>query len=400
MDFFEELKQRGLVYQATPNIENFFKRKGTLYLGFDPTSDGLHLGNFLGLTFLKRFLLNDFKVIVILGGGTARIGDPSGKIKERPILPLKILEKNKRQIRKEIKKFLKFPSSKIKIIDNSLWLNKINLLDFLRDIGKLVSINSMLDLEVVKNRIQAQEFMSFAEFTYQLLQAYDFLILFQKYNCELQIGGSDQWGNIIQGVELIKKKLNKEAYGLVYPLLLDPKTGRKFGKTESGETLWLNSSKTHPFKIYQFLINVEDELAKKYFYYFSFRSLEEIENLVEKAEMKKEERLIQKELAKEIITLLHGEKAYQEVIKISQILFEKNLEEIEEEEIEKIKTAIPFIKTSKNYDLEEVLVNLGLSKSKAEARNLIKNKAIQIKETKKYLLIRKGKKYFGLVAIN
>lgn len=400
MKLIEELRKRDLIFNATPNIEKFFEKKGTLYMGIDPTSNGLHLGNFLGLSLLKRFLLNDFKVIIILGGGTAKIGDPSGKIKERPILPLKTLEKNKKQIIEEIKNFLNFPASKLKIIDNSLWLDKLSLMNFLRDVGKFISINSMLDLEVVKNRIETQEFMSFAEFSYQLLQAYDFLVLYQKYKCELQIGGSDQWGNIIQGIELIKKKLNKEAYGLVYPLLVDPKTGRKFGKTESGETLWLNLKKTHPFKIYQFIINTDDEMAKKMLFYFSFKTLNEIENLIKESERKKEERLIQKELAKEIILTLHGDKVYKITEQISHILFEKKFEEINEREIKIIKPALPFLKVNKNYNLDEILVSLGLSESKSEAKNLIKNKVIQIREIKNYLLIKKGKKHFGLVEIN
>lgn len=400
MKLIEELRKRDLIFNATPNIEKFFEKKGTLYMGIDPTSNGLHLGNFLGLSLLKRFLLNGFKVIIILGGGTAKIGDPSGKIKERPILPLKTLEKNKKQIIEEIKNFLNFPASKLKIIDNSLWLDKLSLMNFLRDVGKFISINSMLDLEVVKNRIETREFMSFAEFSYQLLQAYDFLVLYQKYKCELQIGGSDQWGNIIQGIELIKKKLNKEAYGLVYPLLVDPKTGRKFGKTESGETLWLNLKKTHPFKIYQFIINTDDEMAKKMLFYFSFKTLDEIENLIKESERKKEERLIQKELAKEIILTLHGDEVYKMTVQISHILFEKKFEEINEREIKIIKPALPFLKVNKNYNLDEILVSLGLSESKSEAKNLIKNKAIQIREIKNYLLIKKGKKHFGLVEIN
>jgi tyrosyl-tRNA synthetase len=276
MEFFEELKKRGLVYQATPGIEEFFKKKGTLYLGFDLTSDSLHLGNYLGLSLLKRFYLQGFKIIVILGGGTSKIGDPSGKISERPILPLKVLEKNKKNIKKQIEKFITIDGKKVKLIDNSEWFDDLKLMEFLRDIGKFVSINSMLDLETVKERINKQEMMSFSEFTYQLLQAYDFFVLFKKYNCELQIGGSDQWGNIVQGIELIRKKLGKKAYGLVYPLLVDPKTGRKFGKTEAGETLWLDPKKLHTFRMYQFLINLDDELAKNLLYYFSFKTIEEI----------------------------------------------------------------------------------------------------------------------------
>jgi tyrosyl-tRNA synthetase len=395
MDFLEELKKRGLIYQATPDIEEFFKRKGTLYLGIDPTSDSLHLGHYLGLSLLKRFYLHGFKIIVILGGGTAKIGDPSGKVKERPILPLEVLEKNKKSLKKQIKKFISIDGKKVKLIDNSVWLDNLKLMEFLRDVGKLVSINSMLDLETVRQRLSSQESMSFAEFTYQLLQAYDFFILFKKYGCELQIGGSDQWGNIIQGVELIRKKLNKKAYGLVYPLLIDPKTGRKFGKTEAGETLWLDPKKLHPFRIYQFLINLDDEFSKNLLYYFSFKSLEEIEKIIEEGEKKKEERKVQKALAEEVILNLYGKKVLDEVLKITEILFEKNFEEISLEEIKILKNAISTIKIKEKLPLEEILVQLNLAKSKSEARNLISS--VKTLEKGRFILIKKGKKDFALV---
>jgi len=395
MDFLEELKKRGLIYQATPDIEEFFKRKGTLYLGIDPTSDSLHLGHYLGLSLLKRFYLHGFKIIVILGGGTAKIGDPSGKVKERPILPLEVLEKNKISLKKQIKKFIPIDGKKVKLIDNAKWLDNLKLMEFLRDVGKMVSINSMLDLETVRQRLSSQESMSFAEFTYQLLQAYDFFVLFKKYGCELQIGGSDQWGNIVQGIELIRKKLNKKAYGLVYPLLIDPKTGRKFGKTEAGETLWLDPKKLHPFIIYQFLINLDDEFSKNLLYYFSFKSLEEIEKIIEEGEKKKEERKIQKTLAEEVIFNLYGKKVLDEVLKITKILFEKNFEEISLEDIKLLKNAIPRVKIKEKLPLEEILVQLNLAKSKSEARNLISS--VKTLEKGKFILIKKGKKDFGLV---
>ena len=395
MSFFEELKKRGLIYQATPDIEEFFKKKGALYLGIDPTSDSLHLGHYLGLSLLKRFYLHGFKIIIILGGGTAKIGDPSGKVKERPILPLNVLEKNKKNIRKQIERFFPIDNKKVKLIDNALWLDNLKLMEFLRDVGKIMSINSMLDLETVRQRLSAQEMMSFSEFTYQLLQAYDFFILFKKYGCELQIGGSDQWGNIVQGIELIRKKTGKKAYGLVYPLLIDPKTGRKFGKTEEGETLWLDAKKLHPFRIYQFLINLEDNFAENLLFYFSFKSLEEIEKIINEAKEKKEERIIQKSLAEEIILNLYGKKVLDEVLKITKILFEKNFEEIEIKEIKFLKNAIPTIKLKEKLGVEEILVKLNLAKSKSEARNLISN--VKTLEKGRYLLIKKGKKDFGLV---
>jgi tyrosyl-tRNA synthetase len=395
MEFFEELKKRGLVYQAIPGIEDFFKKKGILYFGADLTSDSLHLGQYLALSLLKRFYLQGFKIIVILGRGTSKIGDPSGKISERPILPLKVLEKNKRSIKKQIAKFISIDGKKVKLIDNSEWLDNLKLMEFLRDIGKVVSINSMLDLETVKERINKQEMMSFAEFTYQLLQAYDFFVLFKNYSCKLQIGGSDQWGNIVQGIELIRKKLGKKAYGLVYPLLIDPKTGRKFGKTETGGTLWLDPKKFHPFKMYQFLINLDDELAKSLLYYFSFKSIEEIEKIIEEGKRKREERIIQKNLGEEIVSNLYGKRVLNEVLEITKILFEKNFEEINPEEIKILKDAIQTIKLKEKLPLGEILVQLNLVKSKSEARNLISS--VKILRKGKFLLIKKGKKDFGLV---
>lgn len=395
MDLLTELKERNLIYQTTPNIENFFKKKGTLYLGIDPTADSLHLGHYLGLSLLKRFYLNGFKIILILGGGTAKIGDPSGKTKERPILPLKVLEENKKKIKKQIEKFLPPKDKRVKLIDNSQWLDNLKLMEFLRDIGKFVSINSMLDLEVVRTRIENQEMMSFAEFTYQLLQAYDFYVLFEKYKCELQIGGSDQWGNIIQGIDLIRKKTGKDAYGLVYPLLVDPKTGKKFGKTESGETLWLDPKKLHPFRLYQFLINLEDEFAKNLLYFYSFKDLEEIRKIIAEGEKNKEKRIIQKKLAEEIIVSLYDEKTLKQVLKITKILFEEDLEKIKLQEIKLLKNAIPTKKLEKNLPLEEILVELNLAKSKSEAKNIL-NSVKTIKKNN-YLLIKKGKKDFGLI---
>jgi len=395
MELLEDLKKRKLIYQFTPGIEEFFKKKGILYFGIDPTAESLHLGHYLSISFLKRFYLNGHKIIIVLGGGTSKIGDPSGKIKERPILPLKVLNKNKKNLKKQIKKFFPLNEKKIKLIDNSQWLDNLKLAEFLREIGKIVSINSMLDLEAVRQRLEHYEFMSFSEFTYQLLQAYDFFILFKKYNCELQVGGSDQWGNIVQGVELIRKKLGKKAYGLVYPLLVDPKTGKKFGKTEEGETLWLDYKKTHPFRIYQFLFNLDDETAKDLLLKFSFKPLRQLEKIIEEGNKKIEERIIQKSLAQELILNIYGKKILDEIIKINKILFEKNFEKISLEEIKKLKHAIFTIKLKDKLSLEEVLVKLNLAKSKSEARNLMSN--VKILEKGKFLLIKKGKKDFGLV---
>ncbi len=399
MSFFEELKQRGLVYSATPGIEKIFERKTTLYLGIDPTADSLHIGHFLGLSLLKRAYESGNRIIIIMGGGTALIGDPSGKEKERPILPQETIERNKKNIKKQIEKFFKIDGERVKIIDNALWLKKISLIEFLRDAGKNVSVNSMLDLEFVRERIKNQRFLSFAEFTYQLLQAYDFYQLFIRENCEVQIGGSDQWGNIIQGVELIKKKTGKQAYGLAFPLITDPATGKKFGKTESGKAIWLDRKKTSPFELYQFLLNTSDELSKKLLFFYSFKPIEEIKRIIKKAEENPEKRITQKTLADELLELVHTKEDLEICQAATHILFEKSFDEISFEDAKKLKKALQPIPAPKEAKEEELLVASQLASSKKQARQLLKQKGVKFKKLNNLLIIKKGKKHFALVEL-
>ena len=396
MGFFDELKKRGLVENSTPKIEKVFEKTTTLYLGIDPTADSLHLGHFLPLSILKRALDAGNKIIIIMGGGTALIGDPSGKEKERPILPKKTIEKNKRKLTKQISKFFTIDNRKVKIIDNANWLENISLIRFLRDIGKISSVNSMLDLEFVRKRIENQEFLSFAEFTYQLLQAYDFYMLFEKYACEVQVGGSDQWGNIIQGIELIKRKTGKTAHGLAFPLIIDPSTGKKFGKTATGKPIWLDKEKTSPFELYQFLINISDELAQKLLYYYSFKTLEEIKTLISKALQSPEARLIQTQLAIELVTLIHGEETAFSCQKASEILFRKNLEKINEKDFKILTKVLKVYPLPQKATLEDVLITTKLASSKKQAKRLIKENAIKTRRILSYILIRKGKKSFAI----
>ena len=397
-NIINELSLRGLIYQATPGIEEVFKKRATCYLGIDLTGDSLHIGHLLGLLTLKR--INNFghRVILLLGGGTTLIGDPSGKEKERPILPAKVIEANKRKIKKQLEKFFEIDGKNVILVDNAVWLKNLSLIEFLRDIGKFVPLNSMLDLEFIKTRLQTQEGISFAEFTYQLLQAYDFLVLFQKYNCDVQIGGSDQLGNIVQGIELIRKKLNQKAYGLVYPLLIDPQTGKKFGKTEAGENIWLDPQKTPPFKFYQFFINVSDDLAPILMKYFSFKSIEEIENLEREWQNDKTSRILQKALAEELIELLYGKKEKENVIKLTKLLFEKKLENLNLTDINFLKKLLPYKKSK--FNLEQNLIDLGLVNSKNEAKRLIEQKGVKYYFLlNKYYLIKKGKNEFGIIEI-
>jgi len=397
-NILEELSFRGLIYQQTPGVEKVFKRKTTCYFGIDPSGDSLHVGHLLGILTLKRIQNFGHRVILLLGGGTALIGDPSGKEKERPILPVEVIEKNKQKIKKQLEKIFKIDNQNVILVDNADWLKNLKLIDFLRDIGKLITVNSMLDLEFIKRRIETKEGISFAEFTYQLLQAYDFLNLFQKYNCEVQIGGSDQLGNIVQGIELIRKRLNQKAYGLVYPLLIDPKTGRKFGKTEAGENIWLDPQKTSAFDFYQFFLNIDDELAPQIFRYFSFKNRKEIEALESEWQKNKEKRILQKALAEELTELLFGKEEKINALRLTEILFEKRPESLTLEDINFLKKYLPYKKDK--FNLEKNLVDLGLAQSKSEAQRLIKQNGVRAYFIiGKFYLIKKGRKEFGLLEI-
>lgn len=397
-NLIEELSLRGLIYQKTPEVERAFKNKTTCYLGIDPSGESLHVGHLLGLLTLKRISSFGHRIIILLGGGTALIGDPAGKEAERPVLPERIIKKNKEKIKRQLKKIFNFDNKNFILTDNAEWLKKLNLISFLRDIGKLITLNSMLDLEFVKRRIETQKGISFAEFTYQLLQAYDFLNLFQKYKCEVQIGGADQLGNIVQGIELIRKKLNKKAYGLVYPLLIDPQTGKKFGKTEEGENIWLDPKKTSVFDFYQFFLNIDDKLIPQIIRYFSFKSLEEIENLENRWLKEKESRILQKELALELVELLFGKKEKMNILKLTKLLFETEPKNLTFNDLKFMKRFLPYKKD--NYDLEKNLIDLKLAKSKSEARELIKQTGVKtFFILNKFYLLRRGKKKFGLIEI-
>lgn len=393
-NFFEDLNQRGLVYQKTEGISKVFDKKTTFYLGIDLTSDSLHLGQLLGLIILKRAIRYGHFPIVLVASGTTMIGDPSGKDKERPILPRETIEKNKKKIATQIKNIL--GTDKFLILDNYDWLKNLKVLEFLREVGKFIPVNTMLEKEAVKSRMQKEEGISFAEFSYQLLQAYDFFYLFKNYNCLVQTGGSDQWGNIVQGIELIRKKTNSQTYGFLFPLLIDPKTGKKFGKTESGKAIWLDRTKTPPFEFYQFFINISDELIPTFIKFFSLKDLKELKELESKWQKNKEQRLLQKELALELTSLVFGTADARQAKKVSEILFEKSNQKLSQADLEFIKNSIPHQEIkSENFLLEEVLVKNGLCSSKGQARKLINQNGITIKKYfNKYFLIKKGKKEY------
>ncbi|HOM68175.1 MAG TPA: tyrosine--tRNA ligase [Candidatus Paceibacterota bacterium] len=396
-NFFEDLSQRGLIYQKTEGIAKVFDRKITLYWGIDLTSDSLHLGHLLGLITLKRAIKHKHFPIVLVASGTTMVGDPSGKNKERPILSREIIKKNKKEIEIQIKNIL--GTGKFLILDNYSWLSNLKVLEFLREVGKFIPINTMLEKEAVKTRMQKEEGISFAEFSYQLLQAYDFLHLFKNYNCLVQIGGSEQWGNIVQGIELIRKKMNGQAYGFSFPLIIDPKTGKKFGKTEGGKTIWLSRSKTPSFEFYQFFINISDELIPTFIRFFSLKDLRQIKELENKWQQNKESRLLQKELAFELTSLVFGLTDAKQAKKVSEILFGKSSQKLSQADFEFIKNSIPHQEIkNENFLLEEVLVRNGLCFSKGQARKLIDQNGVTVKKYfSKYFLVRKGKKEYLLL---
>ena len=401
-EFLKDLKWRGLVYDATPGLDKDLGKGVTVYIGIDPTGDSLHIGHLMGVTMAKRFVDAGHKAIIIMGGGTSLIGDPSGKDAERPMVDYKVIEANKRKLKKQLSRFLDFDGKRVQMIDNVDWLGKVKLIEFLREVGKYMPVSSMMDKESVKARLEREQGLSYAEFSYQLLQAYDFAVLFEKHGCNVQMGGSDQWGNILQGVDLIRRKYEKTAHGLSFPLIVDPKTGRKFGKTESGSAIWLDPEKTHPFELYQFLINVSDELAPTLLKFYSFKDIKVIKKVLSDWDKDRQGRLVQRVLAEELVTTVHGEKKAKQSRKVAQVLFDRGKERMSRSDFEFVKLAIPHmeIKSKSEIVIEEVLVELGLVSSKSEARRVVEQNGVSYELFyDKYFLVRKGKKDFGVVEV-
>ena len=325
MNFVQELKWRGLLHDMTPETEKFLlenKTKG--YIGFDPTADSLHIGSLVQIIILKHFQNAGHNPIVLLGGATGMIGDPSGKSDERNLLDQKTLKKNSQAIKKQFENFLDFDrksNNKAVMLNNYDWMKSYTLVDFSRDIGKHITVNYMMSKESVKKRLGSKDKvgMSFTEFTYQLLQGYDFLHLYKSVDCKIQLGGSDQWGNITTGTELIRRKENGKAYAITCPLI-KKSDGSKFGKTEEGN-IWLDKNKTSTYKFYQFWLNTTDQDALNYIKIFTFLSREQIEQKIEEHNESPHLRILQKIIAKEITIFVHGEDAFKKAVEASQILF-------------------------------------------------------------------------------
>ena len=404
MKLYDELKWRGLIKDEAGDIEQLLNGKPiTFYWGTDPTADSLHLGHYSSLVTAKRLARAGHHPILLVGGATGLIGDPR-PTSEREIISKEALNKNLEGIKRQVSNIF---GNEAEVVNNYEWFEDYRFTDFLRDVGKYINVNYMLDKDIIKRRLETG--ITFAEFAYTLIQGYDFLWLYQNKNCVLQASGSDQWGNITTGLELIKKKTGKDAYGFTMPLVLD-KYGNKFGKSE-GNALWLDKDKTSSYELYQYLINVDDEMVIKYLKILTFLSVDEILKL-EKSNMENPHlREAHKALAREVITDLHGEDAYLEALHISDALFKGDIKSLNSEEIKMAFKGLPFTRIAEDMNIVDFLVLNKICSSKREAREFVSNNSISINGDKvndlefvinkeiaidsKYIIVRRGKmKYF------
>lgn len=413
--FLQELQDRDLISQLTDanKINDILENNATLYCGFDPTADSLHVGSLLPLITLLRFKKAGHSVMPLIGGATGMIGDPSGKSKERTLNNEETVISFKNSIASQIKNIV----GDVDVVDNVEWTGNMSILSFLRDIGKHFSVNAMLNKDSVKSRIEREEQgISFTEFSYQLLQSMDFHHLFKNKGCNIQLGGSDQWGNITSGIDLIHKKEGGDAKvaGITIPLLVKS-NGEKFGKSESG-AIWLASDKTSPFDFFQFWLNVSDEDIQRFFKMFSFRNIEEIENILEE-DKNRTKPLAQRLLAIELTELVHGTAAINSVLHIAKALFESDFEDMDKQDFIELENSGMKIFEESDLKLVPVIVSSGLAKSRTQAREFIKSGAISINGKKavngndindfvitdlkfdKFAILQRGKKEFRLLKL-
>lgn len=429
MNFVEELKWRGMIHDIMPGTEEQLEKEMTsAYVGIDPTADSLHIGHLVSVMMLRHFQIAGHKPIALVGGATGMIGDPSGKSQERNLLDEKTLRHNENSLKEQLAKFLDFYSDKpnaAELVNNYDWMKKFSFLDFIRDVGKHITVNYMMSKDSVKKRLgsESREGLSFTEFTYQLVQGYDFLHLYNNKGCKLQMGGSDQWGNITTGTELIRRKTGGEAFALTCPLITKA-DGGKFGKTESGN-VWLDPERTSPYAFYQFWLNTSDADAEKYIKIFTLLSREAIDALVTEHKEAPHMRKLQKRLSEIVTELVHGKEALETAIEASQILFGKavtsTLRKLDEKTLLAVFDGVPIFNISKEELASGIaIMDLVAEKtevlpSKGEARRTIKGGGLALNKEKvtaddrmvntedllndKYLLIQKGKKnYFLIIA--
>lgn len=422
MNFVEELRWRGMIHDIMPGTEEQLKKEMTAaYVGIDPTAESLHIGHLVSVMLLKHLQLAGHKPIVLIGGATGMIGDPSGKSEERNLISEEAIRHNQEMLKKQLSRFLDFgskPNGAI-MVNNYDWMKEFSFLGFIRDVGKHISVSYMLSKDSVQKRLESG--LSFTEFSYQLVQGYDFLHLYQNQNCRLQMGGSDQWGNIVTGTELIRRKTGGEAFALTCPLITKA-DGAKFGKTESGN-VWLDPRFTSPYKFYQFWLNVSDQDAEKYIKIFTLLAKSEIERLIAEHAEKPHERLLQKTLAKEVTVMVHSKEDFEVAVEASEILFGKGttetLSKLDEETFLSVFDGVPVFQVDKNLLEQEIkLIDLltdqaaafpskgdlrrnvaggGVSLNKQRIENVDTVIDSQMLINGKYLLVQKGKKNYQLV---
>lgn len=418
MNILDELEWRGAINQQTneEGLRNLIEEeKIALYCGIDPTGDSMHVGHLIPFMILKRFQLQGHQPVVLIGGGTGSIGDPSGRDSERTLQSMEQIQRNADKLSEQMRKLFRAgeADSGIRLTNNNNWLADMKFLDFLREYGKEFNINTMLAKDIVSSRLDTG--ISFTEFSYQIIQSIDFLHLFREENVQLQVGGSDQWGNITAGLDLIRRKegSDAEAYGLTIPLLLKS-DGTKFGKS-AGEAIWLDPEKTTPYEFYQFWFNQDDEDVDKYLKYFTFLTKEEIEELAELTKTEPHKRAAQKALAEEMTRFVHGQEALDEALTISKALFSGDVQNLTADQIAMSFKDVPSVETSAGeWDLVEFLVDIsGIESSRRQARESIKNGAIYLKGEKiqdidylvdskdsydgRFILVRRGRRRYFLV---
>ena len=424
-DFLEELQWRGLLHDSIPGTDELLnKERVAAYIGFDPTADSLHIGNMVPIMLLTLFQRAGHTPVVLVGGATGRVGDPSGKSAERQLLDSDAIQRNLDGQKAQLMRFLDFENGENKavVVNNYDWFKEWSFLDFIRDVGKHITVSYMMSKDSVKNRLEAGG-LSFTEFTYQLVQGYDFLHLYREMGVKLQMGGSDQWGNITTGTELIRKTIQGDAFAITAPLVTKS-DGTKFGKSEGGN-VWLDSAKTPVFTFYQFWLNTTDDDAMTYIKIFTFLTKNSIENKIKEHSKAPHLRLLQKIIAEEVTTLVHGKEAYLKALEVSQILFGKStddaLQKLDTQTFLEIFAGVPQAKIKRSLlddgiDIVTVLTNeTGFFNSKGEARRAINQNAISVNQSKvtldyfigiedlianQYVLLQRGKKNYFVIKVN
>ncbi|MBO6575237.1 MAG: tyrosine--tRNA ligase [Rhodothermales bacterium] len=421
-NLFQEYAWRGMVFDATPGLSDLLQRESlTAYIGFDPTASSLHIGSLLPIMCLARLQRFGHHPIAIVGGGTGMIGDPSGKTKERQLLNAAQVEENLAGIRSQLEPFLDFKaaSNPARIVNNLDWLGSLGLIEFLRDTGKHFTVNYMMSKESVKRRLESEDGISYTEFTYMMLQAYDFLKLNEEYDCTLQLGGSDQWGNILAGTDLIRRVNGAKAHGLVFPLVTNS-AGTKFGKTESG-TVWLSADRTSPYRFYQFWLNTDDRDVVPYLKYFTWLTQAEVEELAAEVSANPGRREAQRRLAREVTEMVHGPDALAGAERASSVLFGGAMEELSVSQLLDVFEEAPSTEMERERFAGEgigfldLLTTAGLAKSNGEARRLVRSGGIYLNNNRiseesrsvtagdciegRLLVLRKGKKNYRLIQV-